>query len=161
MDRDRPKQTAITKAARRLLPFLCLCYVINFLDRVNVGFAALHMNADLGFSPSIYGAGAGIFFVGYILFEVPSNWVLTRVEARIWIARIMVFWGIITVCMMFVKGVTSFYVLRFLLGAADDAESITVENAAVTDGAGTDEADESMRPSAVVAKPAGDGYLSN
>ena len=73
MDRDRRGNRPYAKAARRLLPFLCLCYVVNFLDRVNVSFAALAMNEDLGFTPSIYGAGAGIFFVGYILFEIPSN----------------------------------------------------------------------------------------
>lgn len=77
------------KATFRLLPFLCLCYGVSFLDRVNVGFAALAMNADLGFTASVFGFGAGIFFVGYILFEVPSNLVLERVGARRWIARIM------------------------------------------------------------------------
>jgi ACS family tartrate transporter-like MFS transporter len=119
MDRDRAKQTAIAKAARRLLPFLCLCYVVNFLDRVNVSFAALHMNADLGFSPSIYGAGAGIFFVGYILFEIPSNLALQRFGARIWIARIMISWGVVATAMAFVHSETSFYAMRFLLGVAE------------------------------------------
>ena len=80
--------SAIRKASRRLLPFLCLCYAVNFLDRVNVGFAELAMDEDLGFTPEVFGFGAGIFFVGYILFEIPSNLALARFGARIWIARI-------------------------------------------------------------------------
>jgi ACS family tartrate transporter-like MFS transporter len=119
MDREQARQSAITKAARRLLPFLCLCYVVNFLDRVNVGFAALAMNEDLGFTPSIYGAGAGIFFVGYILFEIPSNLALQRFGARIWIARIMISWGLVASAMALVHNETSFYVMRFLLGVAE------------------------------------------
>jgi MFS transporter, ACS family, tartrate transporter len=119
MGRDGARQAAVTKAARRLLPFLCLCYVVNFLDRVNVSFAALHMNEDLGFSPSVYGAGAGIFFVGYILFEIPSNLALQRFGARIWIARIMISWGLIACAMALVHSETSFYVMRFLLGVAE------------------------------------------
>ena len=102
MDRDEASQSAIAKAARRLIPFLCLCYAVNFLDRVNVGFAALAMNEDLGFTPSIYGAGAGIFFVGYILFEIPSNLALQRFGARIWIARIMISWGLVASAMALV-----------------------------------------------------------
>ena len=86
-------RAALRKASVRLIPFLCLCYGVSFLDRVNVGFAALAMNADLGFTASVFGLGAGIFFVGYILFEVPSNLVLARVGARRWIARIMISWG--------------------------------------------------------------------
>jgi MFS transporter, ACS family, tartrate transporter len=112
-------RSAIAKAARRLLPFLILCYAVNFLDRVNVGFAALAMNEDLGFSPSVFGTGAGIFFVGYLLFEIPSNLALQRFGARIWIARIMVSWGIIATAMALVGGETSFYVMRFLLGVAE------------------------------------------
>jgi D-galactonate transporter len=119
MERDGARQSAIGKAARRLLPFLCLCYVVNFLDRVNVSFAALHMNADLGFSPSVYGAGAGVFFVGYILFEIPSNLALQRFGARIWIARIMVSWGLIACAMALVHSESSFYLMRFLLGVAE------------------------------------------
>jgi ACS family tartrate transporter-like MFS transporter len=119
MDQDRAKQSAIAKAARRLLPFLCLCYMVNFLDRVNVGFAALRMNEDLGFSPSVYGAGAGIFFAGYILFEVPSNLALQRFGARLWIARIMISWGIVATAMALVHNETSFYALRLLLGIAE------------------------------------------
>ena len=119
MSQDRARQSAIGKAAWRLLPFLCLCYMINFLDRVNVGFAALAMNEDLGFSPSVYGFGAGIFFAGYILFEVPSNLALQRFGARIWIARIMISWGIVATAMALVHNEASFYTLRLLLGVAE------------------------------------------
>ena len=119
MNPDEARQSAIAKAARRLIPFLCLCYAVNFLDRVNVGYAALAMNADLGFTPAIYGTGAGIFFVGYILFEIPSNLALQRFGARIWIARIMISWGLIATAMALVSGETSFYVMRFLLGVAE------------------------------------------
>jgi MFS family permease len=112
----------------RLLPFLGICYLIAYLDRVNVGFAKLHMLTDLGMSEAAYGFGAGIFFIGYFLFEVPSNLVLHRVGARMWIARIMVTWGIISGAMAFVEPLaratglsveTVFYSLRFLLGAAE------------------------------------------
>jgi ACS family tartrate transporter-like MFS transporter len=92
---------------------------VCFLDRVNVGFAALQMNHDLGFSPAVYGFGGGIFFVGYVLFEVPSNLILARMGARVWIARIMITWGLLASAMMFVWGPASFYGLRFLLGAAE------------------------------------------
>jgi ACS family tartrate transporter-like MFS transporter len=111
--------SAIRKATVRLIPFLCLAYTVNFLDRVNVGFAALHMNEDLGFSPAVYGFGAGIFFLGYILFEVPSNLALRRFGARIWIARIMISWGIVACAMALVHSETSFYVTRALLGIAE------------------------------------------
>ncbi|HXG78024.1 MAG TPA: MFS transporter [Methyloceanibacter sp.] len=119
MTQDQAKRAAVRKAAWRLLPFLCLCYMVNFLDRVNVGFAALHMNADLGFSPTVYGTGAGIFFAGYILFEIPSNLALQRFGARIWIARIMISWGLIATAMALVYDEGSFYALRFLLGIAE------------------------------------------
>ena len=118
MSEDRAK-IAISKASRRLIPFLVLCYAVNFLDRVNVGFAALAMNEDLGFTPEVFGFGAGIFFAGYILFEVPSNLALARFGARIWIARIMISWGLVATAMAFVAGETSFYVLRFALGVAE------------------------------------------
>jgi D-galactonate transporter len=101
------------------MPFLFLCFVAAYLDRVNVGFAKLQMLSDLRFSDTVYGIGAGIFFVGYFLFEVPSNLLMTRTGARIWIARIMISWGAISSAMMFVDSVASFYVLRFLLGAAE------------------------------------------
>ena len=107
------------RVTRRLLPFLFLLYVVCFLDRVNIGFAALQMNSDLGFSPAVYGFGAGIFFLGYVLFEVPSNLALARLGARVWIARIMITWGLIASAMMFVQGPRSLYALRFLLGAAE------------------------------------------
>jgi MFS transporter, ACS family, tartrate transporter len=112
-------RATLTKVGWRLLPFLLLLYVVAWLDRVNIGFAALQMNADLEFSAAVYGFGAGIFFIGYALFEVPSNLILVRVGARLWIARIMITWGILSVLMMFVTGPISFYVLRFLLGVAE------------------------------------------
>src|SRR6476661_398236 len=114
-----PAESAIGKASRRLIPFLVLCYAVNFLDRVNVGFAALAMNDDLGFSPSVFGVGAGIFFAGYILFEVPSNLAMQKFGARIWIARIMISCGLVAIAMAFVSGERSFYALRFLLGVAE------------------------------------------
>lgn len=107
------------KVGWRLIPFLLLCYIVAYLDRVNVGFAKLKMLQDLGLSETIYGLGAGIFFIGYFLFEVPSNVILHRVGARIWIARIMLTWGVISAAMMFVSSATSFYVVRFLLGVAE------------------------------------------
>ncbi|KQQ31055.1 MFS transporter [Duganella sp. Leaf126] len=103
----------------RLMPLLFLCFVAAYLDRVNVGFARLQMLADLRFSDTVYGVGAGMFFIGYFLFEVPSNLLMTRAGARLWIARIMISWGLISSAMMFTTSVTSFYVLRFLLGAAE------------------------------------------
>lgn len=111
--------TAIAKVTRRLIPFLFLLYALNFLDRVNVGFAALSMNEDLGFGPGVYGLGAGIFFLGYCLFEVPSNLILYRTGARIWIARIMVSWGLVASAMMFVRTPATFYGFRALLGVAE------------------------------------------
>ncbi|MGY4625386.1 hypothetical protein ACVWY3_003142 [Bradyrhizobium sp. USDA 4486] len=103
----------------RLIPFLVLAYFFSYLDRVNLGFAALTMNADLKFTPLIFSWGAGIFFIGYFIFEVPSNLALEKFGASRWIARIMVTWGIISALMAMVGGVTSFYVLRFLLGVAE------------------------------------------
>src|SRR6478609_8997356 len=107
---------AYSKVAWRLLPFLFLCYVFAYLDRVNVGFAKLQMMSDLGRSEAVYGMGAGVFFAGYLMFEVPSNIVMLKVGARKWITRIMVTWGVISAAMMFVKSPASFYALRFLLG---------------------------------------------
>jgi MFS transporter, ACS family, tartrate transporter len=109
----------LRKVMWRLLPFLCFIFFIAYLDRVNVGFAALTMNPDLGLSATAFGHGAGIFFIGYFLFEVPSNFMLKRFGARVWIARIMVTWGVISLCMAFVSGPRSFLVLRFLLGVAE------------------------------------------
>jgi len=119
MTEDQATQSAVRKAARRLIPFLFVCYLVNFLDRVNVGFAALQMNDDLGLTPAIFGAGAGIFFIGYLLFEIPSNLALQRFGARIWIARIMISWGIVASAMSLVSGPTSFYLMRLLLGVAE------------------------------------------
>src|SRR6185369_14942520 len=105
----------------RLIPLLFCCYVIAYIDRINVGFAKLQLQGALGVDPAIfsgvYGLGAGLFFIGYFLFEVPSNLILQRVGARVWIARIMIVWGLVSMAFMFMKGVPSFYVLRFLLGA--------------------------------------------
>jgi ACS family tartrate transporter-like MFS transporter len=109
----------LAKITLRLIPFMFVLYIVAFLDRVNVGFAALQMNEDLGFSDTVYGIGAGIFFIGYFVFEVPSNLIMEKVGARVWIARIMITWGIISSAMFLVGGETSFYVLRFLLGVAE------------------------------------------
>jgi MFS transporter, ACS family, tartrate transporter len=103
----------------RLIPFLVLAYFFSYLDRVNLGFAALTMNAELKFSPTIFAWGAGIFFIGYFIFEVPSNLALAKFGASRWIARIMVTWGIISALMSLVSGEWSFYILRFLLGVAE------------------------------------------
>src|SRR5215475_2380013 len=109
----------IRKISIRLIPFLFLLYIVSYLDRVNVSFASIQMNKSLGFSAEVYSLGAGIFFIAYFIFEVPSNLILHRVGARLWIARIMITWGVISSAMMFVKGPASFYVLRFLLGMAE------------------------------------------
>lgn len=109
----------VRKLFVRLIPFLVVLYVVAFLDRVNVGFAALQMNADLGFSATQFGVGSAMFFVGYCLAEVPSNLVLARVGARLWIARIMITWGLLAAAMMFVRTPTQFCVVRFLLGVAE------------------------------------------
>src|SRR6187549_1254011 len=93
----------LEKVTRRLIPFMFLLYIVAYLDRVNVSFASLQMNAALGFSAKVYALGAGIFFIGYFLFEVPSNLILHRVGARLWMARIMVTWGIISGAMAFVE----------------------------------------------------------
>ncbi|MGH3572973.1 MAG: MFS transporter, partial [Pseudonocardiaceae bacterium] len=109
----------IRKVTVRLVPFLGLLYLINYLDRVNLGFAALTMNSDLGLSAAAYGLGAGLFFIGYFFFEVPSNIILHRVGARVWIARIMVTWGLVASATAFIQGEISFYVVRVLLGVAE------------------------------------------
>ena len=113
------ERSALKKIMVRLVPFLALLYVFCLLDRNNVGIAALTMKADLGFSDKIYGLGAGIFFIGYFIFEVPSNLIMERVGARRWIGRIMLSWGVLSAAMMFVRTPNSFYVLRFLLGLAE------------------------------------------
>ena len=111
--------SATRRVRRRLLPFLFLLYIVAYLDRINVGFAALQMNQTLGFSARTYGLGAGIFFLSYVAFEIPSNLILARVGARLWIARIMISWGLVSAAMMFIRGAAGFYALRFLLGAAE------------------------------------------
>ncbi|WP_030812237.1 MFS transporter [Streptomyces sp. NRRL F-2799] len=117
---DLTRENAVfRKVVRRIVPFLVLCYVVSYLDRVNVGFAKLQMSADLGFSEASYGLGAGLFFIGYFLFEVPSNLLLQRVGARTWIARIMISWGVVSAAFVFVTNEATFYALRFLLGAAE------------------------------------------
>jgi ACS family tartrate transporter-like MFS transporter len=109
----------LPKVRRRLIPFLFVLYIVSYVDRINVGFAALQMNQALGLSSTAYGLGAGIFFLSYTLFEVPSNVILARVGARRWIARIMITWGVVSAAMMFARTPVHFYALRFLLGAAE------------------------------------------
>ncbi len=109
----------LARAAWRLIPFMAVMYVASFLDRVNISFAALSMNQDLGFTPEIFGFASGIFFWGYFLFEVPSNLMLQRFGARLWMCRICVTWGVLSMMTAFVTEPVSFCVLRFLLGAAE------------------------------------------
>ncbi len=120
---EAEQRATLATVTRRLVPLLFLCYIIAYIDRINVGFAKLHLREVLGVSEdkfnSAYGLGAGLFFIGYFIFEVPSNLILQRVGARIWIARIMIVWGIVSACFMFLKGTTMFYTMRFLLGAAE------------------------------------------
>src|SRR5512134_2828129 len=111
--------TALRRVLRRLLPFAMLLLFFNLIDRTNISFAALEMNRDLGFRPTIYGFAAGVFFLGYVIFEVPSNLILARVGARRWLARIMISWGLIVIAMGWVSTATSLYVMRFLLGVAE------------------------------------------
>lgn len=113
------EEATYRKVAWRLMPLLLICYIVAYLDRVNVGFAKLQMMQELGFSDVVYGLGAGIFFIGYFIFEVPSNIILHKIGARVWIGRIMITWGILSAAMMFVTTPTSFYVMRFLLGVAE------------------------------------------
>jgi ACS family tartrate transporter-like MFS transporter len=119
-DRDR---ALLSKITWRLFPLLFLCYIVAYIDRINVGFAKLQLGEALGVDAKtfggIYGTGAGLFFIGYFLFEVPSNLVMQRVGARIWIARIMILWGLISAAMMFIKSTSLFYGMRFLLGAGE------------------------------------------
>ncbi len=121
--RSAEEHAILSKITWRLLPLLFLCYIIAYIDRINVGFAKLQLQQVLGVDPAVfgqvYGLGAGLFFIGYFLFEVPSNLILHRVGARLWIARIMAVWGLISIGMMFIKSTTAFYCMRFLLGAAE------------------------------------------
>lgn len=107
------------KITWKLIPFLCLCYLAAYLDRINIGLAKLQMASDLSLSETAFGLGAGLFFVGYILFEVPSNLILQRVGAKIWIARIMITWGLLSTATLLVQTPMQFYIIRFLLGAAE------------------------------------------
>ena len=116
---EQEQNRVYAKVFWRIMPFLMLCYVIAYLDRVNVGFAKLQMSVDLGFSETVFGLGAGVFFLGYFLFEVPSNILMHKVGARVWIARIMITWGILSAAFMYVETPMQFYVLRFLLGLAE------------------------------------------
>ena len=116
---DDAEQRVYNKVFWRIVPFLMLCYVVAYLDRVNVGFAKLQMGQDLGFSETVFGLGAGVFFIGYFLFELPSNLLMHKIGARIWIARIMITWGLMSAAFIFVKTPTQFYVMRFLLGLAE------------------------------------------
>jgi ACS family tartrate transporter-like MFS transporter len=116
---DPIAESALRKVRWRLIPFLFLLYIVAYLDRVNVGFAAIDMNRDLGFSAAVYGMGSGIFFLSYTSLEVPSNLMLARFGVRVWIARIMLTWGVVSTAMIFVNGAATFYILRFLLGAAE------------------------------------------
>lgn len=113
------EQQTVRKVTLRLIPFLFICFFIAILDRVNIGFAALKMNADLGFSDTVFGFGAGIFFLGYFLLEVPGSAMMTKVGASKWIARIMVSWGLLAILMAFIKTPWQFYTVRFLLGVAE------------------------------------------
>jgi ACS family tartrate transporter-like MFS transporter len=112
-------RSPIPKITRRLIPLLCILFIVNYLDRTNVAMAQLRMLGDVGMSDRAFGLGAGLFFIGYFLFEVPSNLILQRVGARRWIARIMISWGICSAALMFTRGANSFYAIRFVLGAAE------------------------------------------
>ncbi len=116
---DLDRARVFAKVAWRLLPVLTVAYVFNYLDRNNIGFAALTMNREIGLTATQFGRGAGILFVGYCFLEVPSNLILYRVGARVWLARIMISWGLISAATIFVKGPWSFYFVRFLLGAGE------------------------------------------
>lgn len=113
------EQTALRKITLRIIPYVMLVYFIGFFDRINIGFAALTMNQELGFSDAVFGLGAGLFFLGYFITDVPSNIILQKVGPRIWLARILLSWAVITACMIYVETVTGFYIIRFLLGVAE------------------------------------------
>jgi MFS transporter, ACS family, tartrate transporter len=116
---DDLRRATLAKVTRRIIPFAFICYVVAYVDRVNIGFAARELQRDLGLSDTVYGIGAGLFFLGYCVFEIPSNLILDRVGARVWMARIMVGWGIVSMATMFIYDVTSFYAARVLLGIAE------------------------------------------
>ena len=112
-------ESAVSKVKRHILPLFLVMFIANYIDRVNIGFAHAHMQTDLGIGAAAYGLGSGLFFVGYALFEVPSNILLQKYGARMWLTRIMATWGIVAGAMAFVQSESSFYVLRFLLGVAE------------------------------------------
>ncbi len=116
---DPDHGATVRKAFLRLMPILFVAYVLAYIDRINIGFAAIKMNAEIGISPYVFGLGAGVFFLGYFIFEIPSNLILQKAGARRWICRIMASWGVLSACMALVQGPTSFIVLRFLLGIAE------------------------------------------
>ncbi|MFF7709183.1 MFS transporter [Pseudomonas sp. NPDC007930] len=116
---DVEGEQVLRRVMRRLLPFIFLCYVVSYLDRTNIGFAALGMNQSLGLTATLFGWAAGLFFLGYFVFEIPSNLLMQRFGARIWIARIMISWGLISMATAFVTGPVSFSIARFLLGVAE------------------------------------------
>src|SRR5580692_5440952 len=120
-ERSSVAQRARRRVARRLLPFLFLLYIVNYIDRVNVSFANLRMSADLGFSDRVYGLGVGVFYITYVLFEIPGAIIVERWSARKWIARIMISWGMVTILTGFVHNATEFYAARFLLGATESS----------------------------------------
>ena len=116
---DSTLASAISKVKRHVLPLFVIMFIVNYIDRVNIGFVRTHMEHDLGIGAAAYGFGAGLFFIGYALFEVPSNMLLQKVGARIWLTRIMFTWGVVATCMAFIQNETHFYILRFLLGVAE------------------------------------------
>src|SRR4051794_2267955 len=107
------KDRVVKKVFYRLMPFVFIGYILAYIDRINIGFAALRMNADLGISTAVFGLGAGVFFIGYFIFEVPSNLIMAKVGARRWISRIMITWGLLSAGMAFVVGPNSFMIVRF------------------------------------------------
>ncbi|NUU37711.1 MFS transporter [Pseudomonas sp. C2B4] len=116
---DSALKSAISKVKRHVLPLFVIMFIVNYIDRVNIGFVRAHMEHDLGIGAAAYGFGAGLFFIGYALFEVPSNILLQKVGARIWLTRIMLTWGLVAAGMAFIQNETHFYILRFLLGVAE------------------------------------------
>lgn len=118
-ERDPTLTSAVAKVKRHILPLFVIMFIVNYIDRVNIGFVRTHLEHDLGIGAAAYGLGAGLFFIGYALFEVPSNMLLQKVGARIWLTRIMFTWGIVATLMAFIQNETHFYILRFLLGIAE------------------------------------------
>ncbi|MFW0754212.1 MFS transporter [Pseudomonas sp. H11T01] len=116
---DSALLSAVSKVKRHVLPLFVIMFIVNYIDRVNIGFVRSYMEHDLGIGAAAYGFGAGLFFIGYALFEVPSNMLLQKVGARIWLTRIMLTWGLVATCMAFIQNETHFYILRFLLGVAE------------------------------------------